>query len=79
MKVILILLIKKFFFFIPYLNGVCLVNLCLLLIGIFYCRTSELIEKIDSLYLTEVNSETNYKNLIIVCSLIKRKYYELYL
>ena len=66
---------KIFFFFIPYLNGVCLVNLCLLLIGIFYCRTaiscSELIEKIDPLYLTEVHSGTNYKNPIIVSSLIK--------
>ncbi len=66
---------KIFFFFIPYLNGICLVNLCLLLIGIFYCRTafscSELIEKIDPLYLTEVNSGTNYKNPIIVSSLIK--------
>lgn len=45
------------------------------MIGIFYCRTaiscSELIEKIDPLYLTEVHSGTNYKNPIIVSSLIK--------
>ena len=66
---------KIFFFFIPYLSGISLINFCLLCIGIFYCRTSitcsELIEKIDPLYLSEVNSGTNYKNPIIVSSLIK--------